>query len=154
MEMAKHPYLKEALKTTAKVALITGVTLVATPYVFGFATGLFNLMAAGYIAGGVTLGAGTLMAAKTLVTDIITMRKRVQKQQQEEWTRVHVERLREELKKLREKQQQDQVLPQQAQQTQELTEKQPEKLPPKQKIHWTVLGHFGKKWRDKQRDAA
>ena len=84
------------------MALIAGVTLVATPYLFGFATGLFNMMAAGYIVGGATLGLGTLMAVKTLFTDIITMRKRVKKQQQEEQNQERLERLRQELEKLRE----------------------------------------------------
>ena len=81
----KHPYLKEILKTTAKVALIAGATVVATPYVFGFAAGLFNLMAAGYVAGYTVAGLGTYAGIKTLVKDIFTMKKRVEKKQREEY---------------------------------------------------------------------
>ena len=100
--MTKHPYLKEILKTTAKVALIAGVTLVAAPAAFGFAAGFFNMMLAGQIAGGVTLGVGALITAKTLIKDIVTMHGRVKKQQQEEQMQERLSRLQEELEKLRE----------------------------------------------------
>ena len=102
----KHPYLKEILKTTGKVALIAGLTAVATPYLFGFATGLFNMITAGYIAGALTLGAGTLIAAKTLIKDTVTMRERVEKKRQEE----RLERLHNELAKVRQHYREDQQL--------------------------------------------
>lgn len=98
MKKTKHPYLKEILKTTAKVALMAAGTLVAIPCAFGFFGRLFNIMAVGSIAGWITLGVGTLLTARTLIKDIVTMRKRVEKQRQEE----RLERLREELQKLRE----------------------------------------------------
>ena len=80
MEKTKHPYLKEILKTIAKVALIGGITLVAMPYTFGFAAGLFNLMAAGYIAGAATGLAGAYTAVKLAIKDAMTIRERIKKQ--------------------------------------------------------------------------
>ena len=97
----KHPYLKEILKTTAKVALIAGATVVATPYVFGFAAGLFNMMVAGYVAGYATAGIGAYAAIKTAVKDALTMRERVKKQQREEHVDEQLAELKEEVKKIR-----------------------------------------------------
>ena len=100
MEKTKHPYLKDILKTTAKVALIAGVTLVATPYTFGFAAGLINSIWAGYAAGAVTFGLGAWCTGKTLFKDIVTMRGRVKKQQQEEELQARLQAIEEKLEKL------------------------------------------------------
>lgn len=93
MTTTKHPYLKEILKTTAKVGLLAGATVLATPYVFGFAAGLLNLLAAGYVAGGMVAGIGTWATLKTLVKDMITLRPRVQQKLREERIDTRLERL-------------------------------------------------------------
>ena len=48
---------KILVKIAAVVAII-GLMLVGVPYIFGFATGFFNSLAAGYIAGGLMACAG------------------------------------------------------------------------------------------------
>ena len=113
MEKTKHPYLKQILKTTAKIALIGGITVVAMPYTFGFAAGLFNLMAAGYVAGTATGLAGAYTALKVASKDIVTMHERVKKLQREEHIDEQLEKLDKEIKKIQPK-----IVPQQGQQIQ------------------------------------
>ena len=96
----KTGYFKEILKTTAKVALIAGVTAVAAPYAFGFAVGFFNLMAAGYVAGAAVTAIGAVSAVKTLVKDVTTMRERVKKQQREEYVDEKLEELNKNIKRM------------------------------------------------------
>ena len=103
MEKTKHPYLKDILKTVGKVALIAGVTAIATPYLFGFAAGLFNAMFMGYVAGYATAGFGAYTAVKTACKDILTMRERVKKQQQEEHVNQKLEELTTKLNKFESK---------------------------------------------------
>ncbi|MGN0919895.1 MAG: hypothetical protein ACI4OR_03985 [Alphaproteobacteria bacterium] len=96
----KHPYLKEILKTTAKVALIAGATAVLTPYAFGLAAGFFNMMVAGYAAGYAVAGIGTYQALKTAVKDTLQIRERVKKQQREEYVDEQLNEIKKELKKI------------------------------------------------------
>ena len=97
MKKTKHPYLKEILKTTTKVALIVGATAVATPYAFGFLAGFTNLLPAGYAAGVLTAGIGAYTAIKTALTDAFTMRARVKQKQREEYINAQLEELRKKL---------------------------------------------------------
>ena len=92
-------YLKEILKTTAKVVLIGGATLIATPVVFGYVATFFNLMLPGCIAGGAVLCAGTYIAAKTFIKDVFAIRERVKKQQREEYVDGQLAEIKKELKK-------------------------------------------------------
>ena len=100
MTTTKHPYLKEILKTTAKVGLLAGAAVLATPYVFGFAAGLLNLLAAGYVAGGMVAGIGTWVTLKTLVKDMITLRPRVQQKLREERIDTRLGRLEQKMTRL------------------------------------------------------
>ena len=142
----KYPYLKEILKTTAKVALIAGATVVATPYAFGFAAGLFNLMAAGYVAGYAVAGAGTYLGIKTLVKDIFTIRKHVKEQQREEY-------LDEQLAKLKKGQKKDHL--QRADRTKEKqNQKEDIQKPINTKIKWKKFNPlFWKKAKEYDRAA-
>ena len=98
MEKTKHPYLKEILKTTAKVALIVGGTyFFVAPFIAGATAVFLNMLTAGTVAEIAVDCAGAYIAVKTLAKDVSTMRERVKKQQREE----RVDEELEELKKLR-----------------------------------------------------
>lgn len=84
--MTKHPYLKEILKTTAKVALIAaGTYFVAAPFVWGLTATVLNAAAVADAAEAVVLCLGGYEAVKTAIKDIFTMRERVKKKQREEY---------------------------------------------------------------------
>lgn len=96
----KHPYLKEILKTTTKVALIAGATyFFAAPFVWGLTATVLNAMTAAEVAEIATLCAGGYVAVKTAIKDIFTMRERVQKQQREEHVDERLDKLEKEQKK-------------------------------------------------------
>lgn len=103
MNKTTRYYLKDILKTTGKVALLAGVTAVATPYAFGFAAGFFNSMFAGYIVGGSVLGIGAWKTVKTLAKDVISIRSRVKKKQEEEELKEHLKEVREAVKEIKAK---------------------------------------------------
>ena len=97
----KYPYLKQILKTVAKTALLAGATLILTPYTFGFAAGLTNTLAAGYVAGIATLGFGAFKTIKTFVNDVATMGERVKAQQREDYIDSRFEKIENDLSNLR-----------------------------------------------------
>lgn len=75
--------LLEAAKTLTKVGLQLLLAYFGGLFAFGTAVGFFDLMGAGYAAGGTVAGIFTAMAAKTLVKDVATMPARIQTQQKE-----------------------------------------------------------------------
>ena len=94
-------YLKEILKTTAKVTLIAGGTyFFAAPFALGLTATLLNAMTAGEIAAGVVTCLGGYAAIKTAVKDVLTMRERVEKKQREEHVDKELGELKEGLKKI------------------------------------------------------
>ena len=102
MTKTKHPYLKEILKTTAKVALIAaGTYFVAAPFIADATAVFLNMFTAGTVAEIAVNCVGAYVAVKTLAKDIFTMRERVQKQQREEHVDKQLEELKNGLKKKR-----------------------------------------------------
>ena len=95
-------YLKEILKTTAKVILIAGVTyFFAAPFALGFTATLFNAMTAGQVAGAVVTCLGGYAAIKTAVKDALTMHERIEKKQREKHVDEELTGLKKEIKKLK-----------------------------------------------------
>ena len=97
----KTGYLKEILKTTAKVALIAGATyFLAAPFALGVTATLLNTIYAGQIAEAAVLCLGGYAAVKTAVKDISTMKERVEKQKREEHVDEQLEELKKDVKKV------------------------------------------------------
>jgi len=96
----KHPYLKEILKTTAKVALIAaGTYFFAAPFAWGLTATVLNATTAAEVAELAVTCFGAYAAAKTAIKDIFTMRERVKKQQREEYVDEQLAELKKGLKK-------------------------------------------------------
>ena len=112
-------YLNEALKTTAKVAVIGAVTYLAAPFALGFVATMLNAMVAGEVAAAAVMGIGTYAAIKTATKDILTMSERVEKKEREEHVDEQLNEFKKEMKKIQ---------PKKATHTQERKKVQPRKI--------------------------
>ncbi len=109
MTTTKHPYLKEILKTTAKVALLAGATVALGAFAFEFGAVYFNTLLAGYLAGGVVATVGTYSTIKTLIKNLTALPKRVAKQKEEEQLNQRFEKIDQKLEQLEKTQQKTQA---------------------------------------------
>ena len=112
-------YLNEALKTTAKVAVIGAVTYLAAPFALGFVATMLNAMVAGEVAAAAVMGVGAYTAFKVASKDILTMSERVEKKEREEHVDEQLTELKKEVKKIQ---------PKKAARTQEKKKVQPKKI--------------------------
>lgn len=66
--------MRHAVKIIVKVLAVVVVVAIATPYLFGFASGLFNSLSAGYIASSLVVCIGFFAIGHIIFNDMRRLR--------------------------------------------------------------------------------